>query len=56
VTITLPYRFDTTSVWHTIDVLLARADQRTGRAIGSEVGTLLELPVEEKNAPKVVAL
>jgi hypothetical protein len=40
----------------TPDVLLARADQRTGRALGSEVGTLLELPVEEKNAPKVIAL
>ena len=40
----------------TPDVLLARTEDRAGRAVGKEFGTLLDLPVEEKNAPKVVTL
>lgn len=40
----------------TPDVLMARTDDRAGRAIGAEFGTLLGLPVEEENAPKVVTL
>ncbi len=40
----------------TPDVLLARTDERTGRAVGAEFGALLDLPVEEKNPPRVVTL
>jgi len=38
------------------DVLLARTDEGAGRAAGVEFGVLLELPVEEKNAPRVIQL
>jgi hypothetical protein len=38
------------------DVLLARTDEGAGRAAGAEFGRLLELPVEEKNAPRVIKL
>lgn len=40
----------------TPDVLLARTSDRAGRAVGAEFGELLGLPVEKKNAPKVVTL
>jgi hypothetical protein len=40
----------------TPDVLVARTDQGAGRVVGAELGTLLELPVDEKNAPKVITL
>jgi hypothetical protein len=40
----------------TPDVLVARTSDRAGRAVGAEFGALLGLPVEEKNAPKVVTL
>ena len=40
----------------TPDVLLARTQNGAGRAVGEEFGALLELPVEEKNASKVIAL
>lgn len=40
----------------TPDVLLARTRERTGRAVATELGALLDLPVEEKNAPKVIEL
>jgi hypothetical protein len=39
----------------TPDILLARTDRRAGRGVGAELGSLLGLPVEEKNAPKVIA-
>src|SRR5262249_44645905 len=40
----------------TADVLLARVEDRAGRAAGAEFGMLLEPPVEEKNAPRVITL
>ena len=40
----------------TPDVLLARLEERAGRAAGAEFGMLLDLPVEEKNAPRVIKL
>ena len=40
----------------TPDVLVARTDEGAGPAVGAELGTLLELPVEEKNAPRVITL
>ena len=40
----------------TPDVLLARVAERAGRAAGAAFGAVLELPVEEKNAPRVINL
>jgi hypothetical protein len=40
----------------TPDIALARTDDRAGRALGQELGALLELPVEEVGAPKEIRL
>jgi hypothetical protein len=40
----------------TPDIALARTDDRAGRAVGRELGALLELPVEEVGAPKEIHL
>jgi len=40
----------------TPNVAIARTDDRAGRVVGQEFGALLKLPVEELNAPKVIAL
>jgi hypothetical protein len=40
----------------TPDIALARTDDRAGRAVGQELGALLELPVEEMGAPTVLHL
>lgn len=39
----------------TPDVLIARTDHRAGRVVGAELARLLALPIEEKNAPIVIA-
>jgi len=38
----------------TPDIVLARTDDRAGRALGREFGALLKLPVEEVGAPKEI--
>jgi hypothetical protein len=40
----------------TPDIVLALTDDGAGRALGQEIGALLELPVEEVGAPKVIRL
>jgi hypothetical protein len=40
----------------TPDIALARTDDRAGRAVGQELGALLQLPVEEMGAPTVLHL
>lgn len=40
----------------TPDVLLARTEDRAGRAVGGEFGALLHLPVEETGAPREIRL
>ena len=40
----------------TPDIALARTNNRAGRAVGREIGALLNLPVEEVGVPKVIKL
>ena len=40
----------------TPDIVLARTDDRAGRALGREFGALLGLPVEEVGAPREIRL
>jgi hypothetical protein len=40
----------------TPDVALAKTENRAGRALGQEFGTLLKLPVEETGAPREIRL
>ena len=40
----------------TPDIVLARTEDRAGRALGREFGALLQLPVEEVGAPREIRL
>ena len=40
----------------TPDVLITRTREGAGSVVGAELGAVLELPIEEKNKPKVIEL
>jgi hypothetical protein len=40
----------------TPDIVLARSQDKAGRAVGQELGALLKLPVEEAGAPREIRL